>query len=170
MEIRPFTASDATAVAAVHRRAFDGRTDEARIVQRIHAADKAVVSLVAVANDRIVGHILFSPTTVDEQGADRDLVGLAPVGVLPAHQNEGVGTSLIEQGVAECREAGVDAVVVLGDPGYYARFGFERASEYGLGNEYGADDGFMVKPLHEGALDDVAGLVTYQPEFQETEP
>lgn len=57
-------------------------------------------------------------------------------------------------------------MVVLGDTEYDARFGFERASEYGLGNEYGADDGFMVMPLTDGALEDVSGTVTYRPEFQ----
>jgi len=169
MEIRPFTASDADAVFEVHRRAFDGRTEESHIVQRLHDADRAVVSLVAVANDRIVGHVLFSPTTVDECGEPIELVGLAPVGVLPEDQNEGVGSLLIQHGLEACREAGVDAVVVLGDPGFYARFGFERASEYGLGNEYGADEGFMVKPLHDGTLDDVEGVVRYQPEFEQTE-
>lgn len=169
MQIRSFTAGDADAVYEVHRRAFDGRTDESRIVQRLHDADKAVVSLVAVEDERIVGHVLFSPTRVENQGADVELVGLAPVGVLPENQNEGVGSSLIERGLEECRDAGVDAVVVLGDPEYYSRFGFERASDYGLGNEYGADEGFMVKPLHEGALDEVDGIITYQPEFRQAE-
>lgn len=169
MQIRPFTAGDADAVYEIHRRAFDGGTDESRIVQRLHDADKAVVSLVAVEDDRIVGHVLFSPTSVEDQGEDVELVGLAPVGVLPDNQNEGVGSSLIQRGLEECREAGVDAVVVLGDPGYYSRFGFERASECGLGNEYGVDEGFMAEPLHEGALDGVGGIVTYQPEFRQVE-
>ena len=167
MQIRPFTDGDADAVSEAHRRAFEGRTNESHIVQRLHDADKAVVSLVAVENGRIVGHVLFSPTSVVTQGNNATLAGLAPVGVLPENQNEGVGSSLIQQGLAECRDAGVDAVVVLGDPEYYSRFGFERASEYGLGNEYGADEGFMIKPLREGALDDVNGVVTYQPEFQQ---
>jgi putative acetyltransferase len=169
MEIRPFTASDAAAVFEVHRRAFDGRTEEARIVQQSHDADKAVVSLVAVVNDRVVAHVLFSPTTVDDHGEHLELVGLAPVGVLPEHQNEGIGSLLIRHGLETCREIGVDAVVVLGDPGYYSRFGFERASEYGLGNAYGADEGLMIKPLHERVLDDVIGTVAYRPEFRQAE-
>ncbi|WP_256549435.1 GNAT family N-acetyltransferase [Natrinema caseinilyticum] len=166
MEIRPFTASDADTVSEVHRRAFDGRTDESRIVQRLHDADEAVVSLVAVENDRIVGHVLFSPTCVTNNPDNAKLAGLAPVGVLPENQNEGVGSSLIEHGLVQCRDAGADAVVVLGDPGYYSRFGFERASVYGLDNEYGADEAFIVKPLTDGALDDVDGIVTYRQEFR----
>jgi len=169
MDIRPFTASDAATVFELHRRAFDGRTEESRIVQRLHDADKAVVSLVAVVDDRLVGHVLFSPVTVADHGATIELAGLAPVGVRPETQGEGVGSALIERGLADCRTAGVDAVVVLGDPGYYSRFGFQRADEYGLDNEYGADNGFMIKPLHDGALDDVTGLVRYQPEFQAAE-
>ncbi|MFC7228761.1 N-acetyltransferase [Salinirubellus salinus] len=167
MEIRPFTASDAAAVFEVHRRAFDGRTDESRIVQRVHDADEAVVSLVAVVDGRVVGHVLFSPTTVDGHGEHVELVGLGPVGVLPEHQNAGVGSSLIRRGLAICRAAGADAVVLLGDPGYYARFGFERASDYGLGNEFGADEAFVVRPLHDGALDGVDGVVTFRPAFRE---
>jgi len=169
MQIRPVTAGDADAVYEVHRRAFDGRTDESRIVQRLHDADKAVVSLVAVEDDRIVGHVLFSPTHAENQEEDVDLVGLAPVGVRPETQNEGVGSSLIQRGLEECRKVGADAVVVLGDPGYYSRFGFERASEYGLGSEYDAGEGFMVKPLYEGALDTVDGIVRYQPAFRQAE-
>ena len=169
MQIRPFTASDADAVFEVHRRAFDGRTEESRIVQRIHDGGKAVVSLVAVVDNQIVGHVLFSPTNVDDHGENFELVGLALIGVLPDHQNEGVGSLLIQQGLEKCREAGADAVVVLGDPEYYSRFGFERASDYGLGNEYGVDEAFLVKPLHDGALDDVHGVVAYQPEFDKTE-
>ena len=57
----------------------------------------------------------------------------------------------------------------LGEPGYYARLGFERASEYGLDNKYGADEGFMVKPPRERAVDNVNGIVAYRPEFQEVE-
>jgi putative acetyltransferase len=169
MEIRPFAESDADAVFEVHRRAFGGRTEEARVVRQLHDAGEDVVSLVAVVDDRIVGHVLFSPTTVDDGGAHVELVGLAPVGVRPENQDAGVGSALIRHGLERCREAGVDAVVVLGAPGYYSRFGFERASEYGLGNEYGVDDEFMVDPLREGALDGVDGVVTYRPEFRQTE-
>jgi predicted N-acetyltransferase YhbS len=72
------------------------------------------------------------------------MVGLAPVGALPEHQGRGIGTQLIREGLHACREAGYRAAVVLGEPGYYSRFGFEQASGKGLGNEYGVDEHFMV--------------------------
>jgi putative acetyltransferase len=87
VKIRHFTSSDADAVYEVHRRAFDGRTEESRIVQRLHDADKAVVSLVAVENGRAVGHILFSLATVIDREENSTIVGLAPVGVLPENQH-----------------------------------------------------------------------------------
>nr|WP_227229508.1 GNAT family N-acetyltransferase [Salinirubrum litoreum] len=68
MQIRRGTAADADAVYEVHRRAFDGRTEESRLVQRLHDADAALVSLVAVDGDRIVGHVLFSPVSVEDHG------------------------------------------------------------------------------------------------------
>ncbi len=94
-------------------------------------------------------------------------MALAPVGVLPEYQNRGIGSRLIRAGLETCGEAGYDAVVLLGEPGYYSRFGFERASDYGLGNEYGVDEPFMVAPLKSGALDGASGTVRYQPEFRE---
>jgi putative acetyltransferase len=163
MQIRPFRPDDAPAVHEVHRRAFDGRLDEPRIAARLHAAGKDPVSLVAVTGDAVVAHVVFSPVTVDG-GADAAIVGLGPVGVLPEHQNQGIGDRLIREGLAVCRSAGYDAVVVLGYPDYYRRFGFERAGDHGLGNEYGADDEFMVLALA-GALPAVRGTVRYRPEF-----
>jgi putative acetyltransferase len=86
---------------------------------------------------------------------------------LPEFQNRGIGSNLICEGLEECRKAGYDIVVVLGEPRFYARFGFSRASDYGLGNEYDANEHFMALELREGALAKVSGTVRYQPEFNE---
>jgi putative acetyltransferase len=167
--IRPYRAEDAIAVREVHLRAFEGR-GEARTVELLHAAGAAPVSLVAVANpdDRVVGHILFSPVQIDECGPDPPLmVGLAPVGVVPEYQGRGIGSRLICKGLEACREAGYGAAAVLGEPGYYSRFGFEQASGKGLGNEYSVDEHFMVAELSKKALDGVSGTVRYRGEFRE---
>jgi putative acetyltransferase len=95
------------------------------------------------------------------------MVGLAPVGVLPEYQGRGIGTRLIREGLEACREAGYVAVVVLGEPDYYSRFGFEQASGKGLGNEYGVNEYFMVAGLSNGVLDGISGAVRYREEFRE---
>ena len=169
VNIRPFGSADAEAVRQVHLNAFAGREGEAHLVESLHAADAAPVSLVAVdgSSGGVLGHVLFSPVEIDNGKSNIRVVGLAPVGVLPEYQGQGVGSRLIRAGLEACREAAYDAVVLLGEPGYYSRFGFERASAHGLGNEYGVDDYFMVVELRSGALAGSGGTVRYRPEFGE---
>lgn len=169
--IRHYHVKDAAAVRKVHLRAFEGREDEARLVELLHAAGAAPVSLVATADGRVVGHVLFSPAHIDECDPNGDpdeptILAVAPVGVLPEYQNKGIGSRLIREGLEVCREAGCGAVVVLGEPAYYSRFGFERASGRGLSNEYDVDEYFMVAELGKGALDGVSGTVKYREEFR----
>lgn len=115
-----------------------------------------------------MGHVLFSPVRIDGRGSDPPtMVGLAPVGVLPGYQGLGIGSRLIRAGLGTCANADYGAAVVLGEPGYYSRFGFERASVRALGNEYGADEHFMVAEMKNGALDDAGGTVCYREEFRE---
>jgi putative acetyltransferase len=88
--------------------------------------------------------------------------------VLPEYQNQGIGSRLVRDGLAACKKAGFDIVVVLGHIDYYPRFGFTPAANYGLENEYGATDAFMALALREGALEGIGGLVMFAPEFRET--
>jgi putative acetyltransferase len=159
--VRPEFPEDAAAVRAVHCSAFP-TAGEADLVDALRSAGKARVSLVALVDGVVVGHILFSPITIE--GVELGL-GLAPVAVLPAHQRRGIGSRLIEEGLAVCRREGVPLVVVLGHPEYYPRFGFRRASEHGLGNEYGADEAFRVVELRPGSIPAAGGLVRYASEF-----
>jgi putative acetyltransferase len=93
-------------------------------------------------------------------------VGLAPMAVLPERQRRGIGTRLVEAGLAQCRNIGYDGVVVLGHPTYYPRFGFVPASRFGLSGEYEApDEAFMVLALRPGVIGKSQGIVRYQPEF-----
>jgi putative acetyltransferase len=86
--------------------------------------------------------------------------------VLPEVQRQGIGTMLAERGLSECAAAGYLGVVVVGHPGYYPRFGFRKAREFGLRCEYPVpDEAFMAMELASGALAGRAGLVRYLPEF-----
>jgi putative acetyltransferase len=164
--IRGERPEDIAAIHEVHELAF-GRPAEADLVDTLRASRKATLSLVAVEDDRIVGHILFSPVTIESAGRAFPAVGLAPMAVLPKRQRRGVGSQLVKTGLFECRNAGYDCVVVLGHPTYYPRFGFVPASRYGLKSEYEVpDEAFMVLAWHEVVLKDRGGVVRYQPEFR----
>ena len=165
MIIRPEEPGDIDAIHHVHAQAF-GQPQEAQLVAALRAAGKALISLVALEEERVVGHILFSPVSVTTKPDGWRAAGLAPLAVLPAWQRRGIGAELMRAGLQACHDAGLALVVVLGGH-YYARFGFARASDAGLENEYGADEHFMALPLQEGALQRVSGLVCYAVEFQE---
>jgi putative acetyltransferase len=125
-------------------------------------AGRLCVSLVAVEQDEIVGHVAFSPVSV--LGAT-DGVGLAPVAVLPSHRRRGIAERLIREGLAACQRAGYGFVVVLGEPGYYRRFGFVPASRLGLRDEYGGGEAFQALELPPGSIPPSGGLVRCAPEF-----
>ena len=139
--IRPEESADIPAVRRVHEAAFP-TADEAKLVDRLRSSGQTVISLVAHDESGIVGHILFSPVTFDPP-ATVMAFGLAPMAVMPGHEKHGVGRRLVQNGLAECHARGACMVVVLGDPPYYGRFGFERASRHGLRNEFGVEEEFM---------------------------
>ena len=153
---------DRQAIFQVHASAFP--TDsEAQIVDALRRNELLSVSLVAVLDEEIVGHIAFSPVTLNHR--ERDGLGLAPVAVLPDHQRKGIGSQLIEEGVRRCRDLQTRFVVVLGDPSYYPRFGFRRAKDWNLDNEYGADGAFMAQELIENCIPEEGGLIRYADVF-----
>ena len=165
IEIREEQEGEYQEIRQVIVAAFGGDT-EANIVQLLRDRDKAPVALVAVNDSKIVGHIMFSPVTITLAPEAFRAVGLAPLSVSPEFQRQGIGSMLAREGLKKCAEAGFEIAVVLGNPYYYPRFGFSRASLYGLGNEYDTDEHFMAMALKAGALDKVSGIVRYSPEFK----
>lgn len=160
--LRDATDSDHDAVDAVLRAAFE--TDaEAKLVRDLREQGDAPIELVAEIHGRVVGSVVFGPMTIE--GGDGRLrpLGLAPLAVDPAWQGRGVGGALVRQGLRACEEARAGAVFVLGEPGYYARFGFETASEHGFGNDYGVDEPFMVLAMRQDL--GPAGVARYAPAF-----
>ena len=155
---------DLLAIRRVNEAAF-GRPDEAEIVDRLRVQSPAYLGLVAV-EEEVIGHIAFSPVTIEPARPDLAACGLAPMAVLPEHQRQGVGSALVRAGLNVCRERGYAAVFVLGHPSYYPRFDFRPASSFGLRCVYDApDEAFMALLLRPGALDDIAGTVHYHPVF-----
>ncbi len=172
INIRKEKPEDIDAIRIVIEKAFTS-TDEAILVDRLREADKATISLVATEDDQVVGHILFSLVTIESNSdgaSDEPLaaIGLAPLAVLPEFQNRGIGSLLTNAGLAECRKADYACVVVLGHPHYYPRFGFVPSVRYNIKSEFDvSDETFMVLELTENALRNRAGIVKYQPEFNE---
>lgn len=140
------------------------------MVDRLRTAGALTISLVWVADTTLVGHIAFSPVTIDAGGhsghaGGHDVLGLAPVGVLPSHQRRGIGDALCREGLARARQLGARACVVLGHAGYYPRFGFRHApSTWGLRWRGGHDESFFALEFVAGALS--AGVVRYRPEIE----
>jgi putative acetyltransferase len=159
--IRSEEPADADTTRAVHRAAFPTPAESA-LVDDLRQSGRLTVSLVAIEDGQVVGHVAFSPVTVAGSSAG---LGLAPVAVLPGSQRQGVGASLVRAGLAACRAAAVPFVVVLGSPHYYGRFGFEAASRWGLSDEYGGGAAFQALELVPGSIPVNAGLVKYAPEF-----
>jgi putative acetyltransferase len=154
---------DAEGIRETHLQAFSSPL-EARLVDALRDADGRL-SLVATVDDRVIGHVLLTPVIL-EPPVRVSLAGLGPMAVRPEYQRKGVGSRLIHAGLEECRRAGYSAIVVVGHPDYYPRFGFVPGKTVGLTCEfYVPPDAFMAVELLSGALDGMTGLARYHPAF-----
>jgi putative acetyltransferase len=162
--IRDESAADADAVRGVVRRAF-GRDDEASLVDALRADGAVVQSFVAVLEGRIAGHLLFSELRIVGDTATVSALALAPLAVLPEFQRRGIGSTLVRHGLETCRSRGQAIVIVLGDPDFYARFGFSAARTARLESVFAGRPSFMAIELVEGALKGVSGQVRYAAAF-----
>lgn len=155
---------DAAGIDALLRDAF-GRDDEADLVRQLR--EDGLLTLGVVATDDqggVVGYAAFSP--VDVAGEDRLWVALAPLAVAEDQRRQGVAEKLVYEGLDALNEFSYAAVVVLGDPAYYGRFGFKAAAQYDLHCRWpGTEAAFQVYPLAEDALHEANGLVAYSPPF-----
>lgn len=163
MLIRDEQPGDIDAIRTLVSSAF--ATDaEARLIEKLRAANRLTISLAAVSSSRIIGHIAFSPVAA-AIGASSIGLGLAPLSVVETERRRGVGAALVQAGLDRCRETEIPFVVVLGEPGYYERFGFRAAEAFGLYDSYGGGAAFQVLELREGGVPRDGGLVRYAPEF-----
>lgn len=163
--IRDEGSDDFPAVYDINTRAFE--TDaEARLVNTLRRKARPVVSLVALREDTILGHIMFSPVQIDEEAAGGRTMGLAPMAVHPDAQRQGIGSRLVQAGLDACRALRTELVFVLGFPEYYQRFGFKPAADSGFHYpDPRLDDSFLVLELTKGAASGLSGEVRYHPAF-----
>lgn len=153
---------DEAAVREVNDSAF-GAPLEGSLVDALRGS-VGRLSLVATIDDRVVGHILFTSVSIEANEKVR-VAGLGPMSVLPGLQRRGIGSQLVMAGLESCRREGYSAVVLVGHPDYYPRFGFVPADTRGLACEFTVpSDAFMVLEFEPGVLDG-GGLVRYRPEF-----
>lgn len=155
--VRDETPDDYAAIRDAVTAAF-GRPDEASLVERLRADGDCAFSLVAVDRSDLVGHIAFSPMT-----APFPALGLAPVSVVPHRQRSGIGGQLIRAGLERAAQNGCVGVFVVGEPGYYSRFGFDAELASGFISPY-AGPYLMIRPLV-AALPTTTGRIGYAPAF-----
>lgn len=165
MEIRLETPDDIEGVHAVNLAAFE-TSAEAELVEALREFDGPFVSLVAEAQGEIVGHIMFTPVFLDDD-EEFTIYGLGPMSVMPEFQKKGIGAALVHAGLERCIDIDVEAVVVLGQPEFYSKFGFVAASEFDINCEFEVPkEYFMALELADGVFWKKSGTVSYNPLFK----
>ncbi|MGE3230998.1 MAG: GNAT family N-acetyltransferase [Hyphomicrobium sp.] len=156
--ITPETPAHARGVRALLLAAFPTPA-EADLVERLRRDGDAAIALVAIEEGDVAGHIVFSPMQ-----APMRALGLGPVAIAPNRQRRGIASDLIRSGLDLARAEGWDAVFVLGDPAFYARFGFSTDAASRFACKY-AGPHFMALALDGRDLRQATGTVVYAPAF-----
>lgn len=165
LSVQPEAPQDREAVDALVRQAF-GQPDEARIVEALRGTDSCVLSMVAEGDGEILGHVLFSRATLEDGPTLRAVLLLAPLAVRPDRQHRGIGSALVNAGLAAARQVGEALVLVVGSYDYYPRFGFKQGSERGIQNPFPGvpEEDFMALDLS-GEACAWSGRLRYHPVF-----
>lgn len=171
--IRQETLEDYPWVVELTRRAFENMPfsdgDEDQLVVNLHKSESFIseLSLVAELNGQVVGHILFTPLTIENGQEHFESLVLGPVSVLPELQNLGIGSQLIEAGHQKAKELGFNSIILVGHEHYYPRFGYKTASRWGIKVPFDlpSDDVFMAVELTRDALTGCSGMVRFPAAF-----
>lgn len=159
--VRPETEDDRTAIHALHDAAFE-TSAEADLVDLLRKAGALTLSLVAETEGAPVGHVAVSPVTINDSDEAR-WYGLGPISVQPAHQGRGIGTTLMHEALKDTAAIGGQGMVLLGNPVFYTRFGFQPSTALGLSWENGGGPYFQAVNL--GAANIPTGVVKYHAAF-----
>lgn len=163
--VRFADAGDDDAIADTLTRAF-AREHEAMLVGRLRQSGAAIISLVADVAGAVVGHAMLSRVDARIDGRTIEVLALAPVGVRPTHQQRGIGSLLTSAAIDCAADAGAEAVLVVGDPGFYGRFGFSSGRARVFVSRY-SGDAFQALEIVPGALSGESGMVDYPQAFSD---
>jgi len=166
IHVRTETTEDYEGIDEVNRQAFE-QEFEGRMVRKIRQGQNFIeeLSLVALDETDIVGHILFSKIRIQGE-SEHETLALAPIAVKPAFQQKGIGKKLVRAGLKKAKELGFGSVIVLGHSDYFPQFGFQKASQWNIKCSFDVpDEAFMAIQLIPGDLEDKSGTVIYPKEF-----
>lgn len=161
--IRAEHEADAGRISRLLEEAFDGPS-EARLVERLRRDGEIVLGLVAERRGEVAGHILFSRLSVVYPARTVACAALAPLAVRTGDRGQGIGAALVRRGLSVCRGIGLAAIVVLGEPGFYGRFGFASETARGLVAPFSGPE-LMALELMPGVLAAAGGRVVYASAF-----
>jgi len=147
MIIRKETQADIEVITEITKLAFENHpysnNTEQFIINALRVANTLTISLVAEIDEKLVGHIAFSPATFTDES--KNWYGLGPISVLPDYQKQGIGTKLVNEGLNLLKDLGAEGCVLVGDPDYYERFGFKSPNE--LKHEGVPQENFLALPF-----------------------
>ncbi len=166
MEIRQEKETDIQGIYELNCNAFE-TSEEAKIVNALRKSGQIILSLVAIENEQIIGHVAFSPMAFGEDRSNYNVVALAPMAVDPERQKSGIGTQLINTAKKILKEKGVVGILLIGHPDYYPRFGFKPVhSAFGFESEFDVPDNvFLGFELVEGKLGRINKKAYFRKEF-----
>lgn len=163
LDIRTEASADTGDISRLVSAAFDNGTEEPELIELIRDRGEAIISLVAATDTGLAGHVMVSPITL-QPGSTLKTGGVAPVSVVPELQRQGIGSLLMLACIEHAKALDIDALFLLGNPDYYARFGFSQSH---IANEYGATDAFMHLELSARCLEQISGSAHYVSAFNE---
>ena len=164
IKIKETSGRDLTEILTINKTAFNG-DDEANLVEQLlnDETAKPFLSLMAIKDDRGVGHILFTKVSLENSPTKVNAQILAPLAVMPDCQKQGIGSLLIKKGLQQLHHQGCELVFVLGYPEYYTRFGFQPAGKLGFFFLFPIleknADAWMVMALNQNIIGFVQGEV-----------
>jgi putative acetyltransferase len=165
--IRPEQKEDIERIKEINDLAFNG-LNESKLIAGVRDSEYFIpeLSLVAVNENQVIGHILFSIISIETEDGHVPTIGLAPMAVHPDFQNQGIGSYLVSEGIQRCKGLNYEHVFVLGHPNFYPKFGFIPSTVKGIRSPFPVpDEVFMVNEIREGSLTDISGKIVYPPAF-----